>query len=65
MENSISGMIEEQNEYVGYNSDDSEMEENLQHEDGWSEDEFDVSHITIYSWCTIFHFDYQQSSIIK
>jgi hypothetical protein len=44
MENSISGMIDEQNEYVGYNSDDSEMEENLQHEAGWSEDEFDVSH---------------------
>lgn len=37
----------------------------MQHEDGWSEDEFDVSHITIYSWCTIFHFDYQQSNIIK
>ncbi|KAK1626546.1 hypothetical protein QYE76_000861 [Lolium multiflorum] len=44
MENSISGMIEEQNEYVGYNSDDSEMEENLQHEDGWSEDEFDIAY---------------------
>nr|XP_051181673.1 protein FAR1-RELATED SEQUENCE 11-like [Lolium perenne] len=42
MENSVSGMIEEQSEYVGYNSDDSEMEENLQHEDGWSEDEFDA-----------------------
>ncbi|KAK1652758.1 hypothetical protein QYE76_070563 [Lolium multiflorum] len=44
MENSISGMIEEQNEYVGYNSDDSEMEENLQHEAGWSEDEFDIAY---------------------
>ncbi|XP_071678488.1 protein FAR1-RELATED SEQUENCE 5-like [Lolium perenne] len=44
MENSISGMIEEQNEYVGYNFDDSEMEENLQHEDGWSENEFDIAY---------------------
>jgi hypothetical protein len=38
-------MIEKQNEYVGNDSDHMSMEQNLQHEAGWSEDEFDVSHI--------------------
>ena len=38
------GTIEEQM-YVGDDSDDMSIQENLQHEAGQSEDEFDVSHI--------------------
>jgi hypothetical protein len=61
MENCRSGTIKEQNKYV---NDDSEhmsmqqnLQQNLQHDAGWSEDEYDVSHISMYSCCIIYHVD--------
>jgi hypothetical protein len=57
MENSRSGTIKEQNKYVNDDSEHMSMQQNLQHDAGWSEDEYDVSHISMYSCCIIYHVD--------